>query len=86
MGYYINPTDMTKEDFLCQHGTPIMGKEAYVNITEDRLPVCLVDNGFFTAAGIAYSAGEVDVFLHPDGRPKKWFSVPRAALKPWYDR
>lgn len=85
MGYYINPPDMEKEDFLRQHGRPIHSTEAKMHLTDTTLPVCLVNNGGFTAAGIAYSMDEVDAFLHPDRRPKRWFSVSREALKPYYN-
>ena len=40
---------------------------------EDLLPVVLVNNGFFTAAGIAFCARERDCFLSDDGRPKKYY-------------
>lgn len=35
--------------------------------------VCLVDNGHFAAAAHAYDEREMNVFLHPDPRPKQWF-------------
>lgn len=85
MGYYINPSDMTKEEFLAKHGKPLSQStiEAF-NYNGDTLPVCLVDNGIFTAAGIAYSFNEAQAFLHPDHRPKQWFEVSREDLKPYY--
>ena len=33
---------------------------------------CVVDNGFFGAAGYAYDESEMNQFLSPDGRPKQW--------------
>lgn len=48
-----------------------------------ELPVCLVDNGAFTAAGIAYDPRERDDFLRDDGRTKYWFAVRRSRLFPW---
>jgi len=41
--------------------------------------VCVVNNGFFDAAGYAYSPAEMEDFKHPDGRPKIWMIVPGAA-------
>src|SRR5688572_24932835 len=98
MGIYINPPDMSKEEWLSKHGI----KVPTAHLTEatfgswkdpqDRpcLPVCLVDNGIFTAAGIAFSPNDLDAFLHPDGRPRKWYLaaiddlVTVGALQPEY--
>jgi len=82
MGYYINPPDCSKEQFLHNHGRPVLPGAA--RITHDELPVCLVNNGAFTAAGIAYSAEEIEAFSRPDGRAKLWFMVSREKLKPYY--
>jgi len=76
MGYYINPEDMSKEEFLKLHGTPIRSVDVK-SVPNDTLPVCLVDNGLFTAAGIIYSSQEADEFLRVDGRRKQWFSALR---------
>ena len=37
-------------------------------------------NPAFSAAGIAYDTGEAEQFAHPDGRPKRWYAVPKAKL------
>lgn len=87
MGYYINPPDMTKEQFLKKHGKLLTQVEIKdFDFSSDSLPVCLVDNGAFTAAGIGYDAHEVQAFLHPDHRPKTWYAVSRENLKPYYKR
>lgn len=87
MGYYINPTDGTKEAFLERYGTPIspaIAKQIWKEeMIQTHFPVCLVDNGSFTAAGIAYSEAETDQFLVPDGRDKLWYLVPRKELIPY---
>lgn len=81
MGYYINPKDCSKETWLINNGirtTEIVIREkAYTN---NLVPVCWVDNGDFTAAGIAYDDMECGAFLHPDPRPKLWYLVERAKL------
>jgi len=46
-------------------------------LPEATLPVCFVDNGPFTAAGIAFDSNELAAFANPsDHRPKLWFIVP----------
>ncbi len=86
MGYYINPPNMSKEEFLDQKGTEISREEAasFKFIDDNVLPVVLVDNGLFTAAAIAYSPDELEEFLSPDHRPMKWFLVEKELLKPYY--
>lgn len=85
MGFYINPRDMGKEKFLRTYGKRIEEAEAraFTDFKGDALPVILVDNGAFKAAGIAYDAHERDAFLHPDRRPKTWWLVPRDRLRPY---
>jgi hypothetical protein len=83
LGYYINPPDMTKEQFLATHGRPL-GRETISWDNAAELPVCLVDNGPFTAAAIAYSPEEFQAFNRADDyRPKQWFMVPKEVLKPY---
>jgi hypothetical protein len=81
MGYYIDPTNCSKEEWLNKHGVPADGN-IYPNA--DSLAVCLVDNVMFTAAGICFSKSETEAFAHPDGRRKKWYRVSREDLKPFY--
>lgn len=76
MGVYINPTDMTKEKWLRVYGSPITNPPSSITDVPGYLPVCLVYNPLFTAAGIAYSDGELSVFANPqDARPKEWYFV-----------
>lgn len=85
MGYYINPKDMSKEKFLAIYGYPVTHEQASKCSAGDegKLVVCLVDNGMFTAAGIAYDDRERDAFMLPDGRDKKWYLVDKELLKPY---
>lgn len=85
MGYYINPPDKSKEQFLKDHGTRITTGQALAHdFASDSLPICFVNNGAFTAAGIGYDKAEVETFANPDERPKFWFTVPRNLLKPYF--
>ena len=85
MGYYVNPPDMTKEEFLKKYGMVV--STPYVknfDFGSDSAPVCLVDNGMFTAAAIAWCKGEVEAFTLPDdNRRKQWFIVSHEKLAPY---
>jgi hypothetical protein len=80
MGYYINPKDCTKEDWLDRYGRSITAAHAKAHTAGSDVAVCLVDNGEFTAAGIAFDDRERDQFARPDGRPKKWYLASRELL------
>jgi hypothetical protein len=82
MGYYINPEHGSKEAWLKEHGEEIRYTEFLTAIEthKDKLPVCLVSNPAFSAAGIAYDQREVDAFARDDGRPKKWYVVSKKLL------
>ena len=81
MGYYIDPKTMSKEAWLAEHGTEVSLNA--INLDFDRLApkevvVVLMDNGPFTAVGIAYSKEELEVFTSPtDYRFKQYFIVGR---------
>ena len=80
MGCYVNPRNETKESFLAREGRVIGVHEAM--ITETELPVCLVDNGMFKAAGVAFSDHELAVFADSsDPRIKQWFMVSKHKLR-----
>lgn len=85
MGYYVDPPDMTKEEWLKKFGTLITESMAGLHSAEgsDLLVVCLVNNGEFTAAGIAHDDNRRDYFLVPDGRPRRWYLVQRKLLDPY---
>lgn len=81
MGLYINPPDMTKEAFLKKHGKKIDNEEVMnFDYGNGEVPVCVMFNLGFTAAGVAYDHRERDAFMYPDGRLKIWFSVPVEVL------
>ena len=84
MGFYINPREQTKEEFLSEHGMPI-SRNLFLEFSDfkghDKLPVCLMNNPTFSAAGIAFSRNEAAAFANPDdNRPKQYFLVPRTLL------
>lgn len=77
MGCYIEtPQSRGRARYLIEH-------EGAREVTEhdrpgaDELLVCVVENGPFDAAGIAYSENERLVFAHPDGRPRTWLLIDR---------
>lgn len=88
MGLYINPTDgSTKEEFLAKYGRQVAETTASVYLklnttSSEMLPVVLVDNVLFTAAGVCDTLEEFNAFTRPsDIRPKKFYLVPRSALR-----
>lgn len=78
MGFYINPKDRSKEAWLASYGTrvPIQeSRESSTLLPEGFHLVCLIDNGWMTAAAIAYDKDELMAFLAPDKRPRTWYLV-----------
>lgn len=77
MGFYINPSIESKEDFLERVGTPIAREDVNLDDAHNGLlPVVLVNNGPFTAAGIIYDERELREFTRDDDtRPRKYFLV-----------
>jgi hypothetical protein len=82
MGYYINPADCSKEEWLDKNGVEVTGSpDTLQDPSGERVPVCLMDNGPFTAASICYDRNEIDAFNQPgDYRLKRWFMVPAVKL------
>lgn len=81
MGYYINIDSkgtelpsLGKANHLIQDGA----KQIPVPQEWQEGIVCVVDNGFFEAAGYAYDEDEMEAFRHPDGRRKIWLLYDKA--------
>jgi hypothetical protein len=79
MGVYINPPKESKEAFLMREGRPLTQKDVRAWVFETptkEFPVALVDNGPFTAAGVAFDAKEIAAWLAPDDlRPRAYWAV-----------
>ena len=78
MGYYVNPPNQSKESWLKANCEPFSSKPDSWNegIKRGLLPVVLIDNTIFTAAGIGFSPEEFDEFTNPDDtRPKSIYWV-----------
>lgn len=71
MGYYVNPQGMSKDEWLESNGMRTTDELKWKDVLPGILPVVLVNNGLFTAAGICYRESELLEFLDPsDKRPK----------------
>lgn len=90
MGVYVNPKKETKEDWLMKNGRrvcevlPEVTLPDFKSFTEKgELPVILVDNGMFTAAGVAFDNREYEMMTESerDTRPKTLFAAPKKKLK-----
>jgi hypothetical protein len=81
MGFYINPKGQTKEAWLQHNGERIPTPSTWP-APEGKAYVCMVDNGPFKAAAIAYSKGEMEEFADTssDPRPRSWHLVPKDIL------
>lgn len=78
MGVYVDPPTGTKEDWLTNHGELVSSPPLSTGFElrpKDSLPVILINNGPFTAAGIAFDEQEFQEFIRPDNRPKLMFYV-----------
>ena len=85
MGYYVNPPEGTKEEWLAKHGKETM-LPVRVQGEENMVLVCLMWNKpvdtptgeAFTAAAICWNDEEVWAFSEAkDKRTKKWYLVPK---------
>lgn len=86
MGYYINPPDMSKEDFLKKNGTLVKESDVMEADLMNDFPVVLIDNGLFTAAGILYDGKERDYWLQSckkDVRLHLFYLVEKKHLIPY---
>jgi hypothetical protein len=81
MGCYINPPDTTKEQWLERHGVRLDTAPQWCDVPGGCLAVCLVSNGYFSAAAVCHDPRELETFKDPrDLRPKSWFMVEIAEL------
>jgi hypothetical protein len=81
MGAYINPPDMSKEEWLLHYAQAIEHTPEWHECPDGNLPVCLVHNGNWTAAGIAFDEQELKRFQYSgDHREKEWFFAPVRGL------
>lgn len=82
MGLYIQK----KEAWLLKNGSFLfagVGEPTFnYDVTTDKqMIVCLVDNGAFTALGVAFDEREFNVFKRPDTRMKAWFLLDVELIK-----
>jgi hypothetical protein len=83
MGFYINPTNISKEKWLLDNAairSKDDGRLCFLDPERKSYPIVWVDNGPFTAAGIAYCIEEYEVFILPDPRPKAVYIATREAI------
>jgi hypothetical protein len=76
MGYYIDTPLPTRkaEQLISLHDATKVNPSQH-DFNSDKALICVVENGSFDAAGIAFSENERDTFMYPDGRPKTWLSI-----------
>jgi hypothetical protein len=80
MRIYVNPPGESKEAFLQREGVQCKVLH-WQFVPKGKLPVVLVDNPAFSAAGIAYTESALEEFTREsDTRPKRYYLVPIASL------
>jgi hypothetical protein len=75
MGFYIETyCNQGKADELVKrHGAiKIATPKSFNDIPSGLALICVVENGFFDAAGYCYDESEFNAFVSPDGRRKHW--------------
>ncbi|HET6887744.1 MAG TPA: hypothetical protein VFH87_07450 [Candidatus Udaeobacter sp.] len=80
MGYYVElPLPREKAEQLVRlYGAELVLSPEDFNFKGDDALICVVENGLFDAAGIAYSPHERDEFNDPeDTREKVWLKLPK---------
>lgn len=82
MGYYIEcPQNTQKAEQILQKYKEVHEvKEPYFDYSCETFMVCVVENGPFDAAAIAYSPEILEVYKQNDGRPKRWLVAPRKLI------
>jgi hypothetical protein len=85
MGYYIQaPTNLGKAAWLVKtHGAERIPEPQ--TWRDDKVIICVVNNGPFEAMGFAYSPDELKEFKRPDARPpnrhREWLLMDLALAK-----
>lgn len=89
MGFYLNPTGVTREQFLAKHAMLITEEQFKAFVYSDEqtmMPICLVENRSFQAAGVAFNPRERDMMAArehegiPDPRPRTYWLLPMNVL------
>lgn len=80
MGMYVN-VDSKGNALSAQGKARELISDGATIVSDDKFldnMICVVENGFFDAAGYAFDEEEFNEFKHPDGRRKTWLVHPKA--------
>ena len=82
MGFYVNPKQGNKENFLKEKGVEVpIAEVSFDKRPKGFVPVVWINNEAFTAAGVAFNLDELTAFTKAsDRRPKRCFYVHVDAL------
>jgi len=84
MGYYVEvPENLNKAEQLHRlYGAELVLTPENFDFDGDYALICVVENGMFDAAGIAYDETARDEFNNPkDDREKTWLKLPKSVVK-----
>ena len=85
MGLYLNPP-IDKYMWLQTYCEDELKNSDFLfdSVADDEFLVVLVNNGVFTAGGVAYNEDKFNLFTNADDdRAKKYFIVKRKILQPY---
>lgn len=81
MGYYIEtPHSQRKAQQIVDLHNAKIELGPFFDPTGDRVGICVVENGPFDAAAVAFSKEEMEAFSGNDGRAKTWLSLPKETV------
>jgi hypothetical protein len=77
MGKYVNGIGTSFQEKCLNIEFKLGGVKDSGEVFKENM-ICVVDNGFFAAAGYAYNEQEWKEFKYDDGRPRQWYILDNA--------
>lgn len=86
MGWYLNPTEITKHEFVEQHAQKVSYYGQRLNdIPEDKVLLCMLFNGGFEALGVGVNDAELKQWAlsaPEDRRRRDYYLIDKKLVAP----